>query len=943
MPVTPISGHIPREVVVLTDRLVVIDGHAIANRAFYAMPLLTNAEGEYTNAVYGFTLMLLKIIKDLSPTHMAVAFDSSAPTFRHERFGEYKAQRKGMPDELRPQIQLIKDLVSAFGIAAYEKDGFEADDVIGTLAAKVSEGPDGLPVVIVTGDRDALQLTSDRVSVLITRKGVTDLDEYDRDVIREKYGLEPKQLVDVKALMGDSSDNVPGVPGIGEKTALKIIQDFGDLETAIERVDEVTPKRARNALAENAELARESRLLVEIRKDVPVDIDVESLRIDGFDRQSISAFFRKMGFKSIMRRIEELPEKEGGTGSSEEAQPDPEGEEQTGEAEVSHVTPECLVADLEELRAVVSEIVSSKAPVAVDLLLNHVEPMQAELVGVSLFSRGLERSLYVPVASSVDRPNEARPRCEAILGVLKPLLEDEAVRKYMNQAKQQIAFVLRHGISFRGLWFDTAIAAYLLDPDSSSYSLADLLYRYTNDCFVPDSILFGKGSKTPEYHAIEEVPAEEVACRYARAVGEIPRLAEVLGSRMNEMGMDSLWRNIELPLVEVLARMEVAGVKVDTDRLNELSDAMGQQIASLESEIYSLAGQEFNINSPKQLATVLFEDLGLPAVKKTKTGYSTDQEVLETLAPMHRICRAILDYRALVKLKGTYADALPALVNKETGRIHTSFNQTVTSTGRLSSTNPNLQNIPVRTEAGKMIREVFVPGDGFDYILGADYSQIELRVLAHMSEDEALIDAFRHDEDIHAKTASEVFSIPIEWVTAEHRNQAKAVNFGIIYGISDYGLSRNLGIPVGEAKRYIDGYFRLYKGVKRFMDESVARAHRDGYVTTLFGRRRYLPEVNSRNVARRKFAERTAMNTPIQGTAADIIKAAMVKLDREIRSRGLRSQMLLQVHDELVFEVVEDELEEMTSLVRQAMESAADLKVPLKVDVNVGHNWLEVK
>lgn len=928
----------------MAKKLVVIDGHAIANRAFYAMPLLTNAEGEYTNAVYGFAMMLMKIIKDLEPTHMAVAFDSSAPTFRHERFDQYKAQRKGMPDELRPQIQLIKDLVSAFGIVAYEQEGFEADDLIGTLATRASDGPDGLPVVIVTGDRDVLQLTSDKVSALITRKGVTDLDEYDRDVVRDKYGLDPEQLIDVKALMGDSSDNIPGVPGIGEKTALKIIQGFGDLETAIERVDEVTPTRARNALAKNVEQARESRLLVQIRRDVPLDMDIESLRVLGFDRQSITSLFRKMGFKSILRRIEELPEKRGGTRADGTAHPDAAaGGGRTDEIKASHMTPECSIADLEELRGVVSRIVSAGDPIAVDLLLNHTEPMQAELIGISLFSASLDRSLYVPVANAMDRSNDVQSRCRAVLGILRPLLEGEAIRKHMNQAKQQIAFLLRHGISFKGLWFDTAIAAYLLDPDSSSYSLADLLYRYTSDCFVPDSALFGKGSTTPEYHAIEEVPAEDVACRYARAIGELLTLAEALDCRMHEMGMDSLWRDMELPLVEVLARMEVSGVKVDTDRLNELSEAMGQQIGSLESEIYSLAGQRFNINSPKQLATVLFEDLGLPAVKKTKTGYSTNQEVLESLAPMHRICRAILDYRALVKLKGTYADALPALVNNETGRIHTSFNQTVTSTGRLSSTNPNLQNIPVRTETGKMLREVFVPGGDFDYILGADYSQIELRVLAHMSEDEALVNAFRHDEDIHAKTASEVFSIPIEWVTSEQRSQAKAVNFGIVYGISDYGLSKNLGIPVGEAKRYIEGYFRLYKGVKRFMDESVASAHQDGYVTTLFGRRRYLPELNSRNVARRKFAERTAMNTPIQGTAADIIKAAMVKVDREIRSRGLRSRMLLQVHDELVFEVVQDELEELTGLVRQAMESAANLKVPLKVDIHAGHNWLEVK
>lgn len=936
----------------MASKLVVIDGHAIANRAFYAMPLLTNPEGQYTNAVYGFAMMLLKIIRDQAPTHIAVAFDSAAPTFRHERFEQYKAQRKGMPDELRPQIALIKDLVSAFGIQAFEKEGFEADDIIGTIATRLSAGPDGMPVVIVSGDRDLLQLTSDRVSALITRKGVTDLDEYDRDEVKRRFGLEPQQLVDVKALMGDSSDNVPGVPGIGEKTALKIIQDFGDLESAIAHLDRITPMRARVALAENIEQARESRLLVQIDRDVPVDVDADSLEMRGFDRESIAGFFRRMGFKSLLNRVEELPMRPKETGAAIEPTAETAGPadgQLTRKASVS--APECLVASVDQLCEIVSQILQGREPVAVDLLLNGDEPMRAELVGISLWSSSLANSWYVPVCDSKSEGGATddicragvQSRCRSALEALRPVLETETLAKYMHQAKQQLGFLHRHGIALRGLRFDSAIAAYLLDPDSSSYALADLLGRYTTDCFVPEPVVFGKGSSTPEYDNIEEVPAASIACRYARSIAGLPRLAESLDTKMRELGLSALWHDVEMPLVSVLALMEVAGIKVDTDRLGVLSEAMGRQIEALEQEIYSLAGQSFNINSPKQLAAVLFEDLGLPAVKKTKTGFSTDQEVLESLAPMHRICQALLDYRALVKLKGTYVDALPALVNEATGRIHTSFNQTVTSTGRLSSTNPNLQNIPIRSETGRMIREVFVPGEGYDYILGADYSQIELRVLAHISEDEALIEAFLRDEDIHAKTASEVFSIPIEWVTPEQRSQAKAVNFGIVYGISDFGLSRNLGIPVGEAKRYIDGYFRLYKGVKRYMDEVVAAAHRDGYVTTLFGRRRYLPELNSRIVARRKFAERTAMNTPIQGTAADIIKVAMVKVDREMQSRGLRSRMLLQVHDELVFEVVEGELQEVTDVVRQAMESAASLRVPLRVDINVGHNWREAK
>lgn len=934
----------------MANRLVIIDGHAIANRAFYAMPLLTNADGEYTNAVYGFAMMLLKIIRDQSPTHIAVAFDSSAPTFRHEQFAQYKAQRKGMPDELRPQIPAIKDLVAAFGIPAFELEGFEADDIIGTLAAQVSQGPDAIPVTIVTGDRDVLQLVSDNVLAVITRKGVTDLDVYGPDEVRARYGLEPRQLIDVKALMGDASDNVPGVPGIGEKTAVKIIQEFGDLETAIARVDEVTPAKAREALASNVERARESRLLVQIHQDVPVEVDADTLRVEGFDRRSIEHLFRRMGFKSILNRLEELPVKEacsvpsGGSLTERESgrQPDSsQGSPSRGER--CSPAPECWVADLEELDSVALAVKGAKEAMAIDLLLSHDEPMKAELVGITLYRKNAERACYVPIWSREGGESESRSRCESALRALRPLLEDASVPKYMHQAKRQIAFLLRHGIALRGLRSDTAIAAYLLNPDSSSYFLSDLLFRYTDDRFVPEATLYGKSSNTPEYHGILEVPPQEVARRYSPGICELPYLAGLLDSKVKEVGMDRLWHEVELPLVEVLARMESAGVRIDSGSLRGLSEVMGKQISELEQEIHTLAGQAFNINSTKQLATVLFEDMGLPAVKKTKTGYSTDQEVLEALAPMHRICQALLDYRTLAKLKGTYVDALPALVNSETGRIHTSFNQTVTSTGRLSSTNPNLQNIPIRTEAGRMIREVFVPGEGFDCILSADYSQIELRVLAHMSEDDALTDAFQRDEDIHTKTASEVFSIPVEWVTPEQRSQAKAVNFGIVYGISDYGLSRNLGIRVSEARRYIDGYFRLYTGVKRYMDEAVEEARRNGYVTTLLGRRRYLPELNSRSVPRRKFAERTAMNTPIQGSAADIIKVAMVKADREIQSRGLRSRLLLQVHDELVFEAVRDELDELSEIVTQSMESAADLRVPLKVDINVGINWKEAK
>ena len=880
------------------DKLVLIDGNSIAFRAFYALPLLTNGKGVHTNAVYGFTMMLMKVLEEEKPTHMLVAFDAGRITFRHSDYQAYKGTRAQTPAELSEQLPLIREVLDAFGIRHFEAEGYEADDIIGTLAKSAEEK--GMNALIVTGDKDLLQLVTDRVTLLLTRKGVTEGERYDREAVWQKYQLTPEQIVDLKGLMGDASDNIPGIPGVGEKTALKLLHRFGSVEGVLDHVDQLTGK-LRERVKEHGRQARMSKDLATIYCDVPLGFSVEDTRYEGYDRGRVAALFERLEFKSLLERI---GGKESVSGSSRKLR----------KVEVQTVEPE----DRESWNDFLENPLLS-----LWLEMDGENYHRAEIIGLAL-SDG-ETHLYVPWRTARDWEN------------LHRLLADEERKKIVYDGKRLQVVLKRRGLEAGGLAFDALLASYLLDPSESGHSLSDLVERKMDGSLPSDEEVYGKGAK-------RRLPGEkELAKHLARKAEALKRLYPLLSEEIREAGMESLLFEMELPLSRVLAEMELHGVRVDRDRLLDLGEELKEQAESLTRQIYELAGTEFNINSPKQLAEILYDKLGLPVLKKTKTGYSTSADVLEKLAPQHEIVEKILHYRQIMKLISTYVEGLLKEIDPESGKIHTRFNQTITATGRLSSTEPNLQNIPIRLEEGRRIRQVFVPSEPGWQILSADYSQIELRVLAHLSGDESLKQAFSEDMDIHTKTAMDVFGVPEDEVTSLMRRQAKAVNFGIIYGISDYGLSQNLNIPRKVAAQFIERYFQSYPGVKEYMDRVVEQARKDGYVTTMLNRRRYLPEIRSRNYNRRTFAERTAMNTPIQGSAADIIKTAMVRLHREIKRRRVKSRMLLQVHDELIFEVPEEELEEMKNLVRTVMEQAVPLSVPLKVDIHTGQTWYEAK
>lgn len=906
----------------MSKRIMVVDGHSLAYRAFFALPGdLSSEAGIPTNAIYGFLRMLLAAMNQEKPEGVMVAFDKAAPTFRHEEFEGYKAHRKPMPDDLRVQVPIIKQILDAMGIPVLEVEGYEADDILGTVARQAEE--QGYDAILLTGDRDSLQLVSDRIKVMLTRKGITDLDILDRQKVIERYGFGPEHVPDYKGLMGDASDNIPGVPGIGEKTAQKLVAEWGTIENILDNIDSVSPPRVREAIREHREQALMSKRLALINTNAPVTVDLEACCRPKADRDKLKELLSGLGMKSIIKQL----------GIGQEAAPagrEP-GRESGAETRGFSVT---VVDGQNGLEEAVREI--STAPrFALEVVLAPGRTMQADILAVHI---ALEdgRCFHIPVT----------PGSGAAVEALKPLLEDEARKKLCHDSKTKIeAFKLR-GVDLRGVEFDSAIAAYLANPEAKNDEIPDVARQWLSRDLVrlDDAVrqVGDAGRGRPNVN-VETVAREPVARAIAAMLLSLYELRDTLLARIEVDGMTELYEKVEMPLTRVLAEMEMTGVKVDPVALRELSRSMESRIEALTKEIYELAGEPFNINSTKQLGTLLFEKMGLPALKKTKTGYSTDAEVLEELADRHEIVGKILDYRALVKLKSTYADALGSLINPNTGRIHTTFNQTVTATGRLSSADPNLQNIPVRTPEGRKIREVFVPGEPGWLILSADYSQIELRVLAHISGDEVLRDSFIKGQDIHARTAAEVFGVRLEDVTPEMRSRAKAVNFGIVYGISDYGLARNIKVSRREAKAFIDAYFDRYRGVKRYMEEIVQEARVKGYVTTLLNRRRYLPDLRSRNVALRKFAERTAMNTPIQGTAADIIKLAMVQVHRKLKESGLRARLLLQVHDELVFEVPEEEVEVLTRLVTHTMEHVVELSVPLKVEAKAGPNWMEAK
>ncbi|THF75475.1 DNA polymerase I [Cohnella fermenti] len=890
------------------QKVLLIDGNSIVNRAFYAMPPLTNSSGLHTNAVFGFTTMLLKVIEEEKPTHLLVAFDAGKITFRHEGYAEYKGGRQKTPPELSEQFPLLKELIGAFSIRQFELPGYEADDIIGTLARLAEE--QGQTATIVSGDKDMLQLASDGVTVLLTRKGVSEVERFTPDEIARQYdGLTPNQIIDLKGLMGDTSDNIPGIPGIGPKTALKLLADYGTVENVLEHADEIKGKVGDNVRS-HADSARMSKKLATIFREVPMDWTWEQLAWSGYEADKLAAGLRKLEFKSLIERLDLYAAGTGAAGGS------------GAEAEPA----ELLVYQAVENEAAWAKLNGDLQAADLVIVESHGDnPHQSE--GIALAVATPERS-YIVSYEQLTGPEAAK---------LREWLADEGAAKTGYDLHRAELVLARSGIVLRGQQFDVQLAAYLLDPTEADPSLAGLLQRHGLRTIPPDEAVYGKGAKF-------RLPGPDaLRAHLAAKAGAVRRLAKPLAEELDESGMRTLYYELEQPLAVILAGMEKLGITTKAEALEELGKEFQVGIESMMASVHRHAGMEFNIGSTKQLGEVLFDKLGLPSGRKTKTGYSTDAEVLERLAPYHEIVQLILNYRTLTKLQSTYIEGLLKEIRPEDGKIHTFFRQTIAATGRLSSQFPNLQNIPIRLEEGRQIRKAFVPSEAGWLILAADYSQIELRVLAHISGDEGLKEAFRNEMDIHTKTAMDVFGVTPEQVDSNMRRQAKAVNFGIVYGISDYGLSQNLNITRKEAGDFIEQYLSAFPGVRRYMDDIKEQARRDGYVTTLLGRRRYLPDIKASNFNLRSFAERTAMNTPIQGTAADIIKFAMVRMDEALKSRKLRSRMLLQVHDELVFEVPPEELETMKAIVPAIMAEAFPLDVPLKADVNVGTNWYEAK
>ncbi len=884
------------------DKVYLVDGSSYIYRAFFAIRDLKTSRGLPSNAAYGFTTMLTKLLRDFRPPYLCVVLDAKGPTFRHLAYEHYKANRPEMPDSLRVQLPWIRQIVEAMGILILEKEGYEADDVIGTLArAMEAEGHD---VIIITGDKDLLQLVSPRVITLDTMYGRS----YDEQEVLERYGVPPSLLPDVFGLMGDDSDNIPGVPGIGEKRARELIRGFGGLEALLARVEELPSGKLREALRKYADQARLSRQLATVDCKVPLAVALEELRPGVPDRARLRAIFKELEFHSL---LQEWTQADGVSGRDYRT-----------------------VTEWSALQEMVRGL-SEAGEFAIHVVAEPSQAMGAELVGMAFCARG-EAAHYIPLGHRGDGGGSRLP-VAGVLEALRPLLEDPSAGKVGYDLKSAIAPLHRRGICLRGILTDVMVASYVLNPSRRSHSLSDLALEYLDEKIVPPQ---GPSRGQRGDLSLAHVPVEQ-ASAFACQVADVAwRLCRVLLPRMVAEGTERLFRELETPLIPVLARMEMHGIRVDVERLNELAGEMEEALMRLEGEIQRLAGGPFNVNSPQQLAQVLFERLKLPVVKRTKTGYSTDMDVLQELAKGHELPAKVLEYRTLSKLKSTYVEALPQMVNPATGRIHTSFNQTVTATGRLSSSEPNLQNIPVRGEMGRRIRKAFVPEEGW-WFLSADYSQVELRVLAHLSRDPILMEAFHKGEDVHARTAAEIFGVSPDMVTEQMRREAKVIVFGIVYGMSAFGLARELGVEPKVAQAYIEGYFQRYRGVRDFLDQIVEGAREKGYVETLMGRRRYVPEICSSNKSVRKFAERAAINTPIQGTAADLIKKAMISIQGQIEARALATRMLLQVHDELLFEVPQGERDTVESLVREEMEGAERMSVPLKVEIGWGRDWAE--
>lgn len=875
--------------------LVLIDGNSLMYRAYYATAysgnLMKTSQGIFTNALYGFVNMMNKVMEDYNHTHMLVAFDAGKTTFRHEFLDTYKDGRKPMPDEMRSQINLIKKYLDLLGVKRLELPTYEADDIIGTLARQ-GEQADFEKIHIITGDKDLLQMADEKTTVHITRKGVTDMESFDPEAVFAKYELTPSQIVDLKGLMGDPSDNLPGIPGVGEKTAIKLLKEYGTVENLVANTDALKGKMKEKVEA-NVEQALLCKRMATIHTDVPLDLKFEDIEYVGPDVAGLMELFKEMEFNAFLKKMKLQEVKD--------------------EAPKAPVQ---LISDVNELNQMTYQ------PSAIHVEIFEENYHQADILGIAVVNES--QSFYVPF--------EVAKQSEAFMN----FLADEGIAKDIFDLKRSRVALMWQGFDLRGVTFDLLLATYIINPTNVSNEFKKVAISYDYDDVEYDEEVYGKGAK----RAVAEV--SQIARHSIDIATAVMKLKETALEQLKEQEQINLFEEMEMPLADVLAQMEFDGMAVDVETLDEMGDDLKGRISSLEANIFEQAGMSFNINSPKQLGEVLFEKLSLPVIKKTKTGYSTNVDVLEKLMDEHPIIKSIMEYRTLTKLYSTYIEGLKKARYKD-GKVHTIFNQALTQTGRLSSIEPNLQNIPIRLEEGRLIRRAFVPSEEGWVILGADYSQIELRILAHISNTESLIDAFKHGEDIHKKTAMDVFKVSEEDMTSDLRRSAKAINFGIIYGMSAFGLSGNLNITQKEAKKYIDHYLETYSGIKQYMDDTVKYAKFNGYAQTLFNRRRYIPELSQKNYALRQFGERTAMNAPIQGTAADIIKKAMIDVHEAMKKQGVKSRLLLQVHDELIFEVPQEELETMIQLVTKTMEEVVELQVPLKADYSYGPTWYDAK
>lgn len=935
----------------MKEKIMIIDGNSVLFRAFYAMPPLKTKKGQYTNAVYGFLSMMYKLLDDYSPEYICVAFDPKKPTFRHLQYSEYKAGRAKAPDELVQQFDLIRTVLDTHNIKCVEIEGFEADDVAGTLS-KLSVHND-IDVYLVTSDKDYLQLVDDRVKVVLTKKGVTNTKEMDRAAILEDYEITPEEFVDLKALMGDQSDNIPGVSGVGEKTAIKLIKEYHNLDNLYSNIDNITGK-LKEKLETDKMQAYMSKTLAQIVTDIPVEIDFDEYKYKEVDATKLSKLYDELEFRNFKKRIKledvavgkneiNIEKAPNAQFSIFDIQQDTEYDKIEKNSEnLENSDNQFNIADksdfkinyiddskLDSISEIKTQARESKK-LALKILLDADRALYSKAVAIAL-SSGYNKIYYI----DINENNEKR-----VFEDLRDIFEDMNIKKIGHDLKSDIIYLLKNDISLKGINFDSEIAKYVLNPSDSSYRIERLSFEFLSNDIPSTSDYLGTGKSSISFKNLNIEKRKQYLYDY---IYTVINLEDLMIKEIEKLNMHDLFYNIEMPLIEVLAYMEFVGFKLDLSVLDELGDKFNKKLKLLEEVIYEFAGERFNINSPKQMGVILFEKLNLTAVKKTKTGYSTDIEVLEKLKTEHPVINKIIEYRQLAKLNSTYIDGLKAVVDTSNNRVHSVLNQTIAATGRISSTEPNLQNIPVRTDEGREIRKAFIAEN--DYVLvDADYSQIELRVLAELSNEERLIDAFKNHEDIHTKTASEVFKVKLEEVTPVMRSRAKAVNFGIIYGISDFGLSKDLDISRKEAKEYIENYLGFYKNIDNYMKDIVNQGKKDLYVETYFGRRRYIPELESRNFNIRSFGERIALNTPVQGTAADIIKIAMIRVYNSLKENNMKSRLLLQVHDELIVEAHKDEVDKVKEILKNEMENAVQgFRVHLDADINIGDNWYESK